>query len=1037
VTGAGLAALTASLALAVARGTPADPGEVRRPHAALVAQGPAAEADAAGEAPVVASVRLELPPGEAAGGLQAFISVEPGARLSRRALRRTVQLLYGTGRFANVVAEASPVSGAPGRVELVLRCLPRRSLASLRIVNRDSPRALDDDRVRRTAGLAPGDELWPGRLDDAAARVRAALTRRGYPRAQVRATAEGDGQVAAQLVVEQGTPTRVAAFTVAAPAASGPERLADGLATRVGAPLDLDALEADLRTLRDRLRGLGYLRARVGAPTVAVEGERARIEVPVDAGPHVGVRFPGATAFTASELRAQANIEAEQALDAPAIQAAADRVRAHYLAHGYAAARVWGGETSARGGVTLAFHVEEGRRYHVRSVTFSPAPQREAAWLRARLDEALEQVGTHDDGGPAAEAALLARASGSPAQLRSRAPVDPREVWNPPVWDEAVGRIVEVYRAEGFLDATHEGTRVTLDTRAGVADVEIRLREGVRTLVEAVVFEGQRAVELPLLVKASRLAPGDPLAFAEVEATRAAVLGVYARRGHVYARVTDAEELSSDRARAVVRFRIDEGPQVRVRSIVVSGAQRTRDDIVRETLALRPGDVYDPDAASRSQTALLRLGVFRSVGLRLADADVPDTVKDVDVQLSERPWQTLAPGIGFSLANGPRAFVEYARPNLFGRALELSMRAKVNYPLATLRADSADLERKAPLDRFEGRAEVGLHDPRVRWLGLPMGARVDGIVERLHRLAYDLSRASVVFGVDVPVGPRITLSLQYELEVDHIIKRSQTLTLTFADLERLRFGEGVTTLQSVRPVLAVDYRDNPVHPRRGWLATAVADYAHSIGSSNQSMLFGLVHGSDVFTHMLKLSGTLTTYLPVGADSVFALSLRGGRVLPLDAASQTIGPKRFFLGGAATMRGYGEDEMVPEDVRSEYAREVAACASSLSGLACSPVARQLAQGQTLVSPGGESFVLWKGELRIPLRESIEAGLFADVGNVWLDPRLTSLTDVRVNFGLGLRFLTPIGPASLDLGVNPKPDGRLGERYLAPHFSIGLF
>ena len=70
-------------------------------------------------------------------------------------------------------------------------------------------------------------------------------------------------------------------------------------------------------------------------------------------------------------------------------------------------------------------------------------------------------------------------------------------------------------------------------------------------------------------------------------------------------------------------------------------------------------------------------------------------------------------------------------------------------------------------------------------------------------------------------------------------------------------------------------------------------------------------------------------------SVLALSLRGGRVLPLDPASQTIGPKRFFLGGASTMRGYGEDELIPQDVRGAYLEQVRACAGSASGLACSP------------------------------------------------------------------------------------------------------
>ncbi|OFX26365.1 MAG: hypothetical protein A2V77_12755 [Anaeromyxobacter sp. RBG_16_69_14] len=998
--------------------------------------------DAVAQRPVVAAIVLQLPPGEDDTGLRDLVAVKVGEPLTRRAVRRTVQLLYGLGRFGNVVARTQQAAAAPGQVVLVLECLPRRTVASLRIQNRAAAPALDEERVRRAAGLAPGDELWTGRLEEAVARVRAAYARRGYPRAEVQALAEGEPRAKVTLTIEEGSPTRVAALVLTPAGAAPPGGLTQGLATRPGAPLDLDALDADVRALRARLRREGFLRSRVGAPVVTVEGTGARVEIPIDAGLRIDFRFAGAAAFSPAELRPQLGLQGEQSLDTPAVEAAAGRVRAFYLAHGYAAARVTTSEVRAAQAAAVVFHVDEGRRYRVRSVAFPGATQRSAPWLRGRLDEAIDSLAPRIDGGAAADAERLARATGSPATLRSHAPVDPREVWNPSVWDEAVLRVVELYRADGFLDAAHEGTRIALDARAGLVDVELRLREGVRTRVEAVAFEGNRAVSLPELVKEARISPGDPLAFGAVEATRAALLALYGRRGYLYARVADVEDLSPDHARATVRFRVEEGPQVRIGTVVVSGARRTRQDVVRETLDLHPGEVYDPDAAARSQTALLRLGVFRSVGLRLANADVPDATKDLNVELAERPWRTLAPGIGFSLANGPRAFVELVQPNLFGRALELASRVKVNYPIATLfgkeiRPDAKELDRKDGFDRVEGRAEVGLHYPRVRFLGLGLEARADAVAERLHRLAYDLSRGSVVFGIDFPWTNRVTLSLQWEPEVDHIVKTNTAQTLTLVDVERLRFGEGITTLQSVRPVLAIDYRDNSLHPRRGWLATGTADYVRSIGGKGERLLFGLVHGSDVFTHMLKLTGTVSGYLPVAPRSVLALSLRGGRVVPLDSASQTILPKRFYLGGATTMRGYSEEEMIPEDVRSVYLDQVRACSSSLSELGCSEVARQLAAGQTLVSQGGEAFLLAKAELRFSVWESVEMGVFVDAGNLWLDPGEASLADLRVNVGMGLRVLTPIGPAVLDLGVNTSPDGRLGERYLAPHFSIGLF
>jgi outer membrane translocation and assembly module TamA len=47
------------------------------------------------------------------------------------------------------------------------------------------------------------------------------------------------------------------------------------------------------------------------------------------------------------------------------------------------------------------------------------------------------------------------------------------------------------------------------------------------------------------------------------------------------------------------------------------------------------------------------------------------------------------------------------------------------------------------------------------------------------------------------------------------------------------------------------------------------------------------------------------------------------------------------------------------------------------------------------------------------------------------------DLRANVGFGIRFVTPIGPAALDLGFNVTPDERINERLFAPHFTIGLF
>ena len=71
----------------------------------------------------------------------------------------------------------------------------------------------------------------------------------------------------------------------------------------------------------------------------------------------------------------------------------------------------------------------------------------------------------------------------------------------------------------------------------------------------------------------------------------------------------------------------------------------------------------------------------------------------------------------------------------------------------------------------------------------------------------------------------------------------------------------------------------------------------------------LLPGSDIHSNLVKVQGLLSGYVPLGGHSVLALSARAGKVFPLDDRSRTIVPRRFFLGGASTIRGYGEEQMI--------------------------------------------------------------------------------------------------------------------------------
>jgi outer membrane protein assembly factor BamA len=1011
-------------------------GRVAAGAVALALAAPGAAAGAA-PAPRALEIRVEAPSEADRAVLQPLLGLAPGEPVTIRALRRTVQRLWQTGRCRTVVVRQAPATQPPGEpgawVQLTVDCQPHRLLASLALeVEGSSP--VDQAVLRAAAGLRLGEPVDGRDVAEARERIGTLLSRRGHRQAQVEAEEQGTTSVALRLLVRPGPAARIA--EVRLPGAGSREAgLVAALATRPGQVLDEERLEGDVERLRRALHAAGARRARIGEPSVEQLGDGVRVSIPVEPGPQVVVTLRGLSAFRPGEVLPALALDEQPALDAPAIDAAADRLLAFYRSRGHAAARVEAEEGPLGDAVEVRFHVAEGRVYRFGEIRVEGEQGRARPGLRDRLLALLaEEQEVAVAGGEAERArALAASIPGVRGPREPPPPLPPQLALDEGALERAAAGLAEERRNDGYLEAALRGLTVALDARRGVVEVVVRLAEGPRYLVESIGFEGARAIPAPELARVARLAPGDPLTFEAVEATRAALLRTYLERGHVYARVEAVEVPDPATDRAAVRYVVDEGPQVRIGQLVVSGNRRTLDEVVRAALEVHEGATWDGQAVARSQASLLGLNVFRSVELRLQDPETPEPVKDLAVTLTERPWQYLASGAGFSIANGPRLILEYGQPNLLGRALELSVRGKVNYPLVEFRPDLAGV---APTNRFEGRMDAGLRAPRFFALPAPLGGRLDLIAERIHRQAYDLTRASSIVGLDFALTGRAAVSLQYELEVAEISKRDTAGVLTQIDVERLRFDSGVTTLHAVRPVATLDFRDNSAHPRTGWFATGAISYERSLGGPGGRFL-GLVPGSEIYTNLIKLTGTATGYLPVGRQSVLALSVRGGRVYPLSPRSRTIIPRRFFLGGASTLRGFAEEEMIPEDVRDGLAAEARHCASSLSGVGCTAQGRDLVAGRTAASEGGEAFLLLKGEVRLALGGSLEAGLFVDVGNLWLDPATWRFVDLRPSAGVGLRFVTPIGPAALDLGFNVTPDRRINERTFAPHFTIGLF
>jgi outer membrane protein insertion porin family len=222
--------------------------------------------------------------------------------------------------------------------------------------------------------------------------------------------------------------------------------------------------------------------------------------------------------------------------------------------------------------------------------------------------------------------------------------------------------------------------------------------------------------------------------------------------------------------------------------------------------------------------------------------------------------------------------------------------------------------------------------------------------------------------------------------------------------------KGTATLVVGRTGLSYDHRDNAFTPTRGYFFSGSFEVARTL--SSEQFPPGTV--DEFFSRFVKLSVTGSGYVSLGHEFVLAGQVRGGRIMHLDPRSKTYPTRAFFLGGVDSLRGYLEDELVPQDV------------ADLHNLDPNAIVRS-----------GDAFVLYRGELRFPLYGDLRGGLFTDLGNLWADASNLNPFELRPTAGVGLRYDTPVGPIALDWGFNLNPRPWLSERRSAIHFAIGLF
>ncbi len=937
-----------------------------------------------------------------------------GEPLARNAVRLALERIYQTGKWRGIAVEGSPVG--PDGVALRLVLAPTERIAAVRY---EGPRVVTRGELDTVVDLEEGQEFRPERIARATRVIQDYLDRIGYPDAVVVSSSRPFGEPLEReitIAVTPNEPCRITAVRL-----EGLERLAASVRERLRAALGIDVgdlcnrprIDEGVEQLGAELRELGYREATVASPAIDYGPERrtAALSLAVRPGARIVIDFEERTARGVDPIRCDAGrltrwarryfgecAEARRLRDAldlghqpdlgdEGLSAVVDRLVAYLRQQGFAWASVAARTDPLEDGRRIVFRIDRGPRLTVRGVHFRGNAE-------VPRDDLLDQ--------------MLTRRRAGPFGLLSPG------VFLQGEFEEDLEAIRSDYRRRGFLDMQVRDVDLRFSSDRKNMWITITVDEGPRYFVTGVEVAGAEALPRDAL-RGLPIGAGQPFSLAAVDQATEWLVQRLASHGYLSPGVAPDIDLTPSPPAARVRFTLSPGRRTVVGAIIYRGNYYTRTSILRREMQVDPGDPYDPSAILESQREIGRVGFLRNVSIRPAEeaaggglavspvAPEPEAAPDPSpspVQ-SPSPVASSSPGMSPSPAASPSpgaspedrpirrdlvvSVEEANRVDLgfgFDYSLEERLRAFGDVSFRNLFGTDRSVTLRGLAGDRESLYALEYRQPYL------FDRRLDGRLALTYQDRdeenFSFRRSALTASVQRDLTPSIRLSLAYNLE------STETFDVAPGTILDPREDIGTIRIGSVTPTVVWDRRDDPFNPGRGSLNTLTVEGANELLASEAEFVRAVV-GSAWF---LPLERTRRV--------VLAVSFRGGWAEPYGQSEEVPLIRRFFLGGSNTVRGFELDSISP-------------------------------RGADGALTGGTAYVNENIELRAPLPFGFGGAIFLDAGQVWQQARDVDLLDQRTAAGLGLRYITPVGPIRLDYGY--KLDRQPGESIGEFHFSIG--
>ncbi len=591
-----------------------------------------------------------------------------------------------------------------------------------------------------------------------------------------------------------------------------------------------------------------------------------------------------------------------------------------------------------------------------------------------------------------------------------------------------IDRITELYKEENYHNVNVDYK--IYERKDNQADIEYIIEEGEKFQIERIMFEGNEAFSDKELKRQMATAEENILSWFtsagdldenKLEQDVARLTSFYKNNGYMQARVGEPE-VNFVGQEIEITIEINEGPRFRVGEVSLTGDLILEQAELIESLKIRQEEFYNREILRGDVLNLTDL--YSNQGFAYADV-APQVKQDSEKRVVD---------IVFDIKKGQQVYFEkiiisgntktrdkvirrqlrvYEQEQFSSTRLKRSIRnlyrldyfEQVNVDTSKGSADDKMVLKIDVVEKSTGAFSFGAGYGNADKLYGTISISERNLFGRGQKLELKGTMGSKTQDIDltftepyvwdIPLSGTLTF-YNWKYDFEEYDKDSFGFGLSFSypifNYTRARLGyvydiadisnissdapgsikelNGKNTKSSIKSSLRYDSRDSTFVPSEG---------------SNHGFSFEFAGlGGDI--GFMKYIGETTYYLPLFWGLVLAPHAEAGYVNKT-RTKKLPDYEKFYLGGIGSLRGFKRDDLAPRDNDNN-------------------------------SIGGDKYVQFNLDLTFPLLkdQGVFGGLFFDTGRVYGDNESIELDpgDLRQSAGLGIRWLSPMGPVRLEYG-----------------------